>query len=95
MLLDQFRIETIMTGRHGRMGCKHGGTSNFTQCVIERVPVFIHSLANNFQRRKCAMPLVEVEYTRSDSQRSQRPDTSDTKHQFLSNASPFVSTVQP
>jgi hypothetical protein len=94
MLFHQARVEAIVAGGDGRVRGEDGAVGRFTQRFVERQPVVGHSLANDFQRRECAMPFVQVIDARHDAQRPQHLDTADAEHKLLADAGPHISAIE-
>src|SRR5207247_11427024 len=83
-----------MARGNGRMCREDGLAGDLTQSVVEPHAVIVHPLANDFQRAKSAVALVEMINARCNAQRSQRLDAADAEDQLLANTCSLVATIQ-
>ena len=95
MLFDQAAVEAVVPGGDRRVRGEHGVLGHFAQAFVERHAVFLHPLADRFQRGEHAVPLVEMIDAGRNAQRLERPDAADPQHHLLANAHAVVAAVKP
>ena len=95
MFLDQRRREAIVAGRHGRVG-RENHLRGHAADGLPRADAFDdHPLPHQFERRKRAVPFVQVNDARQDAHGVERAHAADAEQQFLPDADALVTAVQP
>ena len=69
MLVHQVTRKPVDARRHGRVRREHHVLGRLAQRLVKRQPVFVHPLANDLQRRECAVPLIQMVHAGRDPQR--------------------------
>src|SRR5712692_10295897 len=91
--VDQKERKSIVPGRHGSVGGKHGGALHFGHRLRER-HARGHELARTFESDEGRVALVEMPHLGSDSQGAQHPHATDPQNDFLEDAHLQVSAVE-
>ncbi len=93
VLFYQARVEAIVPGGDRCVRGEDAPLRHFAQGVVKAEAVFVHPLADCFQRGEGAVTLVEVVDSRRDSQCPQRPHAPHAQYQFLANPGAMVAAV--
>src|SRR5262245_21793532 len=95
MLLNQSAVKPVVPRRDRGVRGKDRLPRHFPQRIVEPHSVVMHSLANNFQRAERTVSFVEVIDARRDTERPQCLHAANTEYQFLPNAGPLITAVEP
>src|SRR5215831_2704603 len=95
MFLKQVFVKTIMPGRNRRMRRENDFARDTAGRFFEIDAFFVHPASNGFENGEGAMPFVQVQYARRNTERFQSAESSDAKQQFLPDADAAVAAVEP
>src|SRR5262249_2115676 len=94
MLFNQIAIEAIVAGGNGRVSGEYDFARDPAYGFVKADAFFLHTIANGFQNRKCAVAFIEVQHAGRDSHGFQSTKTANTKKQLLADPYVAVATVQ-
>ena len=94
VLLDQIAWEPVVTGGHRGVGGEDHFARNLMRSGVEIQAFFLHAIANRLQHRETAVPLIEVENTRSNAHGLEGAKAADAEEQLLANAGAPVSAIE-
>ena len=95
VLFHHVRIEPVMSGGDRRVRREDPHRGRLAKRFVEAEAVFLHPLADEFQRSKGGMSFVHVDHARLDGQRLQGAGAADAEDDFLTDPRPLVAAVQP
>src|SRR5208283_1777826 len=95
MLFNQFSIEAIVTGGHGRMCSEDHFPRHPGNCIVKAYALFLHAHADRLQHRKSAVPFIQVKNSRCNAHGFEGAKSSYTQQQLLADSRPRVSAIKP
>src|SRR5215471_3133643 len=95
MFLKQVFVKTIMPGGNRRMRRENDFARDTAGRFFEIDAFFVHTASNVFENGEGAMPFVQMQYARRNTERFQSAESSDAKQQFLPDTDAAVAAVEP
>src|SRR5262249_36049734 len=78
-----------------RMRHENNFAQDTTNSFFEINAFFVHTTSNGFENGENAMPFVQVQYARRNTERFQSAESSNAKQQFLPDANAAVAAIEP
>src|SRR5215471_10978174 len=94
MLFNQVAIESVVTGRHRGMRCKHHSSGNASDRLVERYPFILHPHAYRFKHREHTVTFVEVQNRWLQAHGAKCLETANAEKQFLSDPHSAIATIK-
>src|SRR4029077_19016819 len=94
MLLDQTRVEAVVTRGNRRMGRKHDFARNTGNGTVKIETFLLHAVSNRFKDRKSAVPFVQMENAGGDAHRLQCAESAHTQKQFLTDSKAGIASIK-
>src|ERR1700722_20919348 len=94
MLLDQSRIEAVMTCGNGRMGRKNDFAGNARDGGVEIQSFFFHAAANRLEDGNPAVPFVQMKNAGCDAHGLQGAETTNAQKQFLPDSKAAIAAIK-
>ncbi len=94
MFLDQVRMKAIVACRHRRVCREHDLRGNPTGRFGRLDALELHPAPNQFERRKGTVAFVEMDDSRRDAERRQRPGATDPEQQLLPDPRARVAAIE-
>src|SRR5262249_46304767 len=94
VLFDQFGREAIVSGRHRSVGGEHNLLNNAADGLVWADTFARHAMPNQLEYRKCAVPLVQMNYAGPHTHRCGGAHAADAKENLLVNSDAIVTAVE-
>src|SRR4029077_8329193 len=94
MLLDQTRVEAVVTGRNRGMRRKDDFAGDARNGTVEIQAFLLHAASNRFEDGKPAVPFVQVQNAWCDAHRLQGAEAAQAEQQFLADSKAAIAAIE-